>query len=190
MSEQFVVGIDLGTTNCAVAYAALNVENAVVGDADIEQVVAHGAVAARSVLPSTFVLTTDGLSVVGMSRARTQSANTRICEATPVARCCQQRAGWPPTPTVARHSPGAPEDIDKISPVVASWRFSNTQQKKSASEGKTRHRRTTVILTVPAFVRRCGAGVTQAAYAAGRATTFQPQAALYRLNATSDGWRK
>ena len=59
-SARFVIGIDLGTTNCALAYAAIDGE----GDAarptpfDVPQLVGPGELAAQSTLPSFLLLPT------------------------------------------------------------------------------------------------------------------------------------
>ena len=59
MSSRFVVGIDLGTTNCALAYVDTGVaesKDPVPAELLIPQVVQPGAVDARPLLPSFLML--------------------------------------------------------------------------------------------------------------------------------------
>ncbi|MEM6992879.1 MAG: Hsp70 family protein [Myxococcota bacterium] len=58
MSESFVVGIDLGTTHCAVAAAAL--AHPSVHQIDVPQLIAPGEVGARALLPSFMYLPAAG----------------------------------------------------------------------------------------------------------------------------------
>ena len=57
MSAEFVVGIDLGTTNSVVSYCRLDAETPEVTLLDIPQLVAADAVEARPSLPSFLYLT-------------------------------------------------------------------------------------------------------------------------------------
>ena len=52
MSAQFVIGIDLGTTNSVLAYSALNEERPQVQLLSIPQLVAANTIESRSMLPS------------------------------------------------------------------------------------------------------------------------------------------
>ncbi len=58
-APRFVVGIDLGTTHCAVAYASLGGDRAV-RLLDLPQLIAPGEVAARPLLPSFLYLPAEG----------------------------------------------------------------------------------------------------------------------------------
>ncbi len=52
MSAQYVVGIDLGTTNCVLAYAPLGREEAEIELLSIPQLTAPGTLESRTSLPS------------------------------------------------------------------------------------------------------------------------------------------
>ena len=56
MSARYVLGIDLGTTHSALAYAAIDDTTAHPGIAGIPQMVALGAVETRTLLPSFLYL--------------------------------------------------------------------------------------------------------------------------------------
>src|SRR5262249_46581705 len=128
--SRFAVGIDLGTTHCALAAASLD------GDAAPElfavpQLVARGQLEARPLLPSFvyFAHTSEGPQplpgdaerriVVGtLARARGVDAPGRVIASA---------KSWLSHPTIDRRAGilplGAPEDIEKISPVESSWRY-------------------------------------------------------------------
>ena len=57
--KKYVVGIDLGTTNCVLAYAPLDVENPEVRLLPIPQLVAPATAENRDALPSFLYLPTE-----------------------------------------------------------------------------------------------------------------------------------
>lgn len=59
MPARYLIGIDLGTTNCAVAYVDTHAADTRVKTFDVPQLVASGEVAPRSQLPSFVYLATD-----------------------------------------------------------------------------------------------------------------------------------
>ena len=67
MSEnaQYVVGIDLGTTNTILAYASLNADQCVVTVLPLEQLVAAGTIESRDALPSFLYLATGAEATAG-----------------------------------------------------------------------------------------------------------------------------
>ena len=212
--SRFVVGIDLGTTNSALAYA----EAATVGEGapaikplPIPQVVATGEVGERSVLPSFLYLPSSkefpsgaldlpwskgGDRVIG-SFARDQGAKVP-------GRLVGSAKSWLSHAGVDRKGPilpwGAADDVAKVSPVEAStaylahlrdaWNYGIAG--KNAAD---RLERQDVILTVPASFDAVARELTvEAARASGleHVTLLEePQAAFYAwLASQGDQWRK
>ncbi|HEY6459116.1 MAG TPA: Hsp70 family protein, partial [Polyangiaceae bacterium] len=129
--SRYAVGIDLGTTHCALAVAALDAEGAVPEVLAVPQLVAQGAVEARPLLPSFlyFAHASEGPQALPWDGARTfvvgEHARARGVEAP--ARVIASAKSWLSHPTVDRRAgilpQGAPEDVEKISPVETSWRY-------------------------------------------------------------------
>ena len=205
MSAEYVVGIDLGTTNSVVAYTPLNGELPNIALLEIPQVVASGTVENRTHLPSFLYLPTKdekGFSlpwskspkyIVG-EYARRQSADVP-------ERTVGGAKSWLAHHRVDRHQPilpwNAQGDVAKVSPVeaataylqhlVAAW---NQQFPKAKLADQL------VVLTVPASFDASARELTrEAALAAGLPDNFvlleEPQAAFYSwLQQTGDKWRK
>lgn len=130
MALRYAVGIDLGTSNTALAYAALDEPDPQVRVFDIPQLVAAGEVQGRPLLPSHLYLpgahelSADALllpwgpasSAVGIF-AREQGARVP-------ARHVSSAKSWLCHPTVDRTAAilpwGAPPEVARISPVTAS----------------------------------------------------------------------
>lgn len=209
---RYVVGIDLGTTHSALAYAPIP------GDPkdplpevtvlEIPQLVARGTVDAKSLLPSFvyFAHESDGAQALPWDATRTyavgEHARARGVDAP--ARVIASAKSWLCHPGVDRRAgilpQGAPDDVEKISPVEASWRVLEhlveawdhvvAQGDESLALGKQ-----SVVLTVPAsFDAAARELTTEAAYAAGLEDLTlleEPQAALYAwLFAKGEAWRK
>src|SRR5947209_1266067 len=134
MPAKYAIGIDLGTTNSALAYAPLNADNAKVEILPIPQLVAPATVEARNLLPSFLYLGTE------------QDAASKNCDLPwakrrdfAVGALAQKQAADVPTRTVVggkswlcysradRHAPilpwNAPPEVAKISPVDAARRY-------------------------------------------------------------------
>lgn len=205
MSAEYVIGIDLGTTNSVVAYAPLEGDEVEISLLEIPQVIAPGTIENKLHLPSfLFIPTKDATGfdlpwekspalVVG-EFARKQSAEVPD-------RTVGAAKSWLAHHRVDRHQQilpwNAPDDVSKVSPVeattaylkhlVAAWQhqFSNVE----FSQQK-------VVLTVPASFDASARDLTrEAALAAGLPEDFvlleEPQAALYAwLQQTGDQWRK
>jgi len=208
MARQFVVGIDLGTTNTVVAYAPWGTEQPEIQLMEIPQLVGPGMVEARSMLPSVAFLPADvacqpsayalpwstNVPLVVGEWARLQSAEQP--ERTVVAAkswLCHRRAD--------RHQPilpwNAPDDVPKISPVVATQRY--LEHVRNAWEyafPQAPLAEQLVVLTVPASFDAVARELTrEAALAAGLPEDLllfeEPQAAVYAWLATvGDRWRK
>ncbi|MBI1346889.1 Hsp70 family protein [bacterium] len=208
MPAQYIVGIDLGTTNSALAYAALDAEQPDVKVLPIPQLTAPSTVEARPLLPSFLYLGTkaeaatqaydvpwaSGRDFAVGDLARRQSADLP-------ERTVGAAKSWLAYSKVDRHQAilpwGAGDDVPKVSPVTAARRYLEhliaawTQAFPEAPISDQQ-----VILTVPASFDASARELTrEAALAAGLPDTLvlleEPQAAVYAwLASTGDRWRK
>lgn len=208
MASQFVIGIDLGTTNSVVAYSSLNDERTKVELLPIPQAVAAHTVESRTSLPSFLYLATDAerdSNAFGLPWNNHPSFATGV-----VAR--QLSAQFPDRTIVAakswlchtkvdRHQNILPwqaaSDVSKISPVTASQRYlehliAAWHHAHPNAPIAEQH----VVLTVPASFDASARELTrEAALAAGLPSNFvlleEPQAATYAwLDSIGDRWRK
>jgi len=208
---QYIIGIDLGTTNSVLAYVAADAEAPELKLLPVPQVVAAGTVESRTSLPSFLYLPTeaertsgafalpwtksgaDVTAVVG-EFARKQAADVpdRTVGAT---------KSWLAHHAVDRKGPilpwGAGEDVPKISPLAASQAF--LQHLVAAWEHAFPDApiaRQQVALTVPASFDASARELTrEAAIAAGAPHDLilleEPQAAVYAwLDDRGEKWRK
>jgi molecular chaperone DnaK (HSP70) len=209
---KYVVGIDLGTTHTALAYAPIPADDAEALQAptmlSIPQLVAQGTIDARDLLPSFFYIAheSDGAQSLPWDKERTyvvgEHARARGVDAP--ARVIASAKSWLCHPAVDRRSailpPGAPEDVERISPVEASWRYlehlveawDHVVAKGDESLALSKQ---SVVLTVPAsFDASARELTTEAAFAAGLEDLIlleEPQAAFYAwLAGKGDAWRK
>ena len=205
---QYVIGIDLGTTNSVLAYVKAGEENAKVQVLPVPQLVAMGTTETRPMLPSFLYLAneTEALAksldlpwakkrdfAVG-SLAQKQAADVPM-------RTIAAAKSWLAHSKVDRHQPilpwGAPAEIPKVSPVEASRRYLehlasawNSQFPDAPLVDQQ------VILTVPASFDASARELTrEAAMLAGLPKDLvlleEPQAALYAwLADMGDRWRK
>ncbi len=208
MTAQYILGIDLGTTNSVLSYAAIDAEEAEVKLLDIPQLVAANTIESRTSLPSFTYLATDDegndgalnlpwdetqtFGVGELARARAAEAPDRTVGAAK-SWLCHQR--------VDRREPilpwNAPDEVDKISPVVASQRYLEhlvAAWENAFPDAPVADQQ--VVLTIPASFDPVARELTrEAATAAGLPRDFvlleEPQAALYAwLATTGDEWRK
>ncbi len=205
---KLAVGIDLGTTHCAVAYAELEGDRAQPTVLDLPQLVAKGSVEARPLLPSFvyFAHETDGPQALPWDKKRAYAvgeyARSRGLDAP--TRLIASAKSWLCHPTMDRRSGvlplGAPEDIEKISPVEATWRLlEHLSEAWDATIGKGDASRALaaqeVVITVPASFDAGARELTvEAALAAGLENVTlleEPQAALYAwIDKLGDAWRR
>ncbi|MEA2747086.1 MAG: hypothetical protein QOI41_1229 [Myxococcales bacterium] len=211
-APRYVVGIDLGTTHTALAYAPIR-EDATAPSAPVEvlgipQLVAQGTVESRELLPSFFYVAheSDGPQALPWDKKRTyvvgEHARTRGVDAP--ARVIASAKSWLCHPTVDRRGAilpaGAPEDVERISPVEASWRYLEHlieawDHVVAKGDPELALSKQSVVLTVPAsFDAAARELTTEAAYAAGLEELTlleEPQAAFYAwLAMRGDDWRK
>jgi molecular chaperone DnaK (HSP70) len=201
--SRWAVGIDLGTTHCAMARVALDGDGAP-EVLDVPQLVGVGQLAARPLLPSflyvgaegeTLALPWDGergFAVGEHARSRGPEVPGRVVASAKSWLChpsTDRRAGLLPL--------AAADDIEKISPVEASYRYlehlAEAYDATHAGDGG-RLADQAIVLAVPASFDAGARELTvEAALAAGLEDLTlleEPQAALYAwLERRGDGWR-
>jgi hypothetical protein len=207
MTAKYVLGIDLGTTNCVLAYAPLDTKPPHVELLEIPQLVAASTIESRPALPSFLYLAPDHEAASGALTVPWQREMPFV-----VGEYARRRGAEMPDRTVVaakswlchsgvdRRQPllpaGAPAEVAKISPVtasqrylehlVAAWRLQFPDVPVSQQ---------IVVLTVPASFDAAARELTRdAALAAGLPESLvlleEPQAAVYSwLAARGEAWR-
>jgi len=213
--SRFAVGIDLGTTNCALAYAPTHPQGSSDDTAPpplplaIPQVVAAGEVAERPLLPSFLYFAAKGQFAEGALSlpwnpaahdelvgvfARAQGASTP-------ARLVSSAKSWLSHAGADRRGAilpwGAPDEVPKLSPVQASARYlAHLRAAWERLHPEAPLSEQDVVLTVPAsFDAVARELTTEATELAGfkepPLLLEEPQAALYDwLAQRGDAWRK
>jgi hypothetical protein len=187
------VGIDLGTTHTSLARAALGDPASRPDVLAVSQLVARGVAEPRTLLPSFlyFGHSSEGPLALPWDASRTfavgEYARQRAAEAP--ARVVSSAKSWLCHPGIDRRAAvlpqGAPEDVEKISPVEASFRYlDHLGEAWMASAGAASPLASqSVVLAVPASFDAGARDLTvEAAYAAGMDDVTlleEPQAALY-----------
>jgi molecular chaperone DnaK (HSP70) len=197
-APSWLVGIDLGTTNTVLAYAAPGTQQ--VETFAIEQLVAPGAVAPAPLLPSTRYHPAAGELAEGALQLPWQAQDpggvpdavvgrlARLLGAHTPGRLVASSKSWLSHPGVDRTAPilpwGAPDEVPKVSPLAASASY--LAYLRAAWD--TRHpghplAQQDLVLTVPAsFDEGARALTLEAARLAGLPSLRlleEPQAALY-----------
>ena len=208
MAAQYIIGIDLGTTNSVLAYAPLDAEEPNIELLSIPQLVAPGTVESHTTLPSFLYLATaqeakSGIYDLPWAKKRDFAVGrlARNQSAEMPDRTVGAAKSWLCYSRVDRHAAILPsvagEDVPKISPVTASQRYIEHLidaweyqfPEAPISEQK-------VVLTVPASFDVSARELTrEAALAAGLPEDLvlleEPQSAVYCwLQETGDRWRK
>jgi len=212
--SRYVVGIDLGTTNSALAYVDTGAgtgADAVVHHLPIPQVIRPGAVEDRALLPSFLYL--PGLNELPAGSLRLPWAPDRDYAVGEFARSHGSQVptrlvasskSWLCHPGVDRRGPilpwKAPEDSRRVSPLEASTLYLKHltevwNAKVAGGLADNRLEAQDVILTVPASFDAVARELTvEAGRAAGleHVTLLEePQAAFYAwLDASGEDWRK
>ncbi len=213
--SRYVVGIDLGTTNCALAYAdtqGMGAEAPVPLRAlALPQVVGLNDVAERPVLPSFWYLPSDrefppgALDLPWKKKAdRVVGTFAREHGAKVPGRLVGSAKSWLSHPGVDRRAAllpwSAPADVARVSPVEAATAYLGHMRDAwnhlvagKVAEDRLEHQ--DVLVTVPASFDAVARELTaEAARAAGleRVTLLEePQAAFYSWLATrGDAWRR
>jgi len=206
VSDRFVVGIDLGTTHSALAYAETGAaEQPPIEVMPVAQLVARASIEERALLPSFYYAAheSEGAQALPWDKERTfvvgEYARARGVDAP--SRLVSSAKSWLSHAGVDRRSAmlplGAPEDVEKISPVEASWRYlEHLAEAWTYKFGKTSDLGAQeIILTVPASFDASARDLTvEAAGLAGfedLTLLEEPQAALYAwIEAAGDSWRR
>jgi molecular chaperone DnaK (HSP70) len=213
--SRYVVGIDLGTTNCALAYADTNAggvdASPTILPLPIPQVVGTGEVADRPVLPSFLYLpgpkefAADALTLPWKSTSdRLVGTYAREHGAKVPGRLVSSAKSWLSHSGVDRRSPilpwNAAADVAKVSPLEASTAYlvhlrDAWNVRMAGKSGEDRLEQQDVLLTVPASFDAAARELTvEAARSAGLVNVTlleEPQAAFYAWLATAgDAWRK
>lgn len=208
MSAQYILGIDLGTTNSVLAFAPLAADKPQVELLPIPQLVAPGVVESRTSLPSFLYLAPEheagtsafdlpwkqGNAIAVGEIARRQSAENP-------QRTVVGAKSWLCHSKVDRHQPilpwNAPPEVPKVSPVTASRRYLEhliAAWEYAHPEAPVAEQM--VVLMVPASFDAAARELTrEAAIAAGLPAALilleEPQAAVYAwLTLLGDRWRK
>lgn len=212
--KKYVVGIDLGTTHCVVAYVPLDAEKAEVRLLPIEQSVAPSTWENRDSLPSFLYVPTEkeceGTDYVRESSSRGASSSpfTIVGEiarkrSTEVPdRTISAAKSWLCNTKVDRREAILPwncgEEVPKISPLLATQRLLEqlVESWENAFPDAPIHQQE-VVLTVPASFDASARELTrEAAIAAGLPLENllfleEPQAAIYAwLQEVGEQWRK
>lgn len=208
MPANYVIGIDLGTTNSVLAYAPLTGEKPEVQLLPIPQLVATGVVESRTTLPSFLYLAPEHEAAAGAFDLPWSKSNLTV-----VGEFARQQSAEKPERTVAaakswlahskvdRHQAilpwGAPAEVPKVSPVTASRRYLEhliAAWQQAFPDAPIAEQ--SVVLTVPASFDAAARELTrEAALAAGLPAGLilleEPQAAVYSwLTVTGDRWRR
>lgn len=211
--SRYVVGLDLGTTNCAVAYVdtAELVEDKppTIETFAIAQLVKGGEVESQELLPSSIYMPAEG--EIDFAQLQVPWAKKRDFAvgrfardqgATVPTRLVSSAKSWLCHPGVDRRAPllpfGAEEGFPKISPVEASQRILEHIRdawNETAPDKASRLEHQEIVLTVPASFDAVARELTvEAAKNAGleHVTLFEePQAAFYAwIHQSGEGWRK
>jgi Hsp70 protein len=212
---RFSIGIDLGTTNCALACAELGPADAPapIEAIGIPQLVAAGEVAPLTLLPSflyvvgEFDFPADSLRLPWADAGQPPhivGALARARGAESPMRLVSSAKSWLSYGGANRTAPilpwGAPDEVPKISPVDASAAYlrhlrSAWEARSAGNDGGHAWDRQNVFLTVPAsFDEEARELTLHAAEAAGLAHVTlleEPQAACYAwIDSAGDSWRK
>ena len=212
--SRFIVGIDLGTTNCAVAYVDTRGRErptAAIQPFDVPQLVAPGESAPRAMLPSFLYLPGSHELPPGAAflpwrqdADRIVGEFARIQGARVPAHLVASAKSWLCHPGVDREADilpwGSPPDARRVSPVDASAEYlrhiRDAWNDRFAKEDPTlRLEQQEVILTVPASFDEAARELTLAASRrAGLekpALLEEPQAAFYCwIVSHQEGWQK
>jgi hypothetical protein len=208
MAAKYIIGMDLGTTNCVLAYAPLGTEEPTVEVLSTAQLVAAGTLESRTMLPSFLYLAhpQEAASGVydlpwaaGRNFAVGELARRQAAEVPD--RTVGAAKSWLAYSRVDRRQPilpwNAPAEVPKISPLAAAQRYLEhliAAWESSFPDAPIAEQ--IVVLTVPASFDASARELTrEAALAAGLPEDLvlleEPQAAVYAwLGAMGNRWRR
>lgn len=211
MSEaRYAIGIDLGTTHCALAYVDIANSDGekIVGEVlGIAQHTAPGLVENRSLLPSFVYLPhPDELTAADLTLPWPSSTDCVVGELarqrgaqTPI-RLVSSAKSWLGHSGVDRHGAilpvDAPPEVSRISPLAASVRFlCHLRDAWNTAHPEAPLNQQAVTITIPASFDPAARELTAEAVRESGVQQFnlleEPQAALYSwIQATAGQWRK
>jgi molecular chaperone DnaK (HSP70) len=209
LPNQYVIGIDLGTTNCAVAYAPAGGdprEQALVALFEVPQLVNPGEMRDEPLLPSFLYLPGSSDFPAGsIALPWSESANYVVGAlaqkrgAEVASRLVSSAKSWLSNPGVDRIAPilpiNAPEGVAKVSPVEASRRYlEHLREAWNSKMGDAPFAGQQVLVTVPASFDAVARELTlKAAEEAGYQNLLlleEPQAAFYAWIERHPDWRE
>jgi molecular chaperone DnaK (HSP70) len=212
VTSRFVVGIDLGTTNCAVAAADTALEQPELVTFEVPQVVGPGEVEARATLPSFLLLPSEhevspAQMAVPWAKAMSWAVGTMARDrgAELPHRLVSSAKSWLCNPAVDRHAAILPwrgtervegAETERVSPVEASARYlAHLRAAWDLAHPQDPLAEQDVFLTVPASFDAVARELTVAAARQAGLTKVtlleEPQAAFYAwLAQAGDRWRK
>ena len=209
-TARFSIGIDLGTTHCALSYVDMQAsdgEQVVQQVLDVPQLTAPASVEGRPLLPSVLYLPHESeLSPADLALPWGASQDAVAGEfarqrgaATPI-RLVASAKSWLCHPGVDRRAPllpaDAPPEVERISPLAASTRYlQHLRQAWDAAHPGAPFDQQDITVTIPASFDPAARELTaEACRAAGyqQLTLLEePQAALYSwIQASGGRWRK
>ncbi len=207
-ASRYIVGIDLGTTNSAVAYVDTQTARPKVESFSVEQWVDFGTLESRQLLPS-FHYQPTAPENSSFAKAVGGESNTAASIVGSLARDrglqlpgrqISSAKSWLCHEGVNRRAPILPwqcdDDVEKLSPVEASSRYLSHIRKCWDSKYRSHPlAEQDVVLTLPASFDQVARQLTvEAAAMAGLPRVLlieEPQAAFYAwLNLHHDGWAK
>ena len=209
-SGQFSIGVDLGTTHCALSYvdrAASDGDKVVQGVLAIPQLTGPASVDAQPLLPSFLYLPHESELAPGdLALPWGEAPDFAVGEfarsrgaATPI-RLVSSAKSWLCHPGVDRRSPllpdDAPAEVQRISPLTATIRYlSHLRQAWDQAHPDAPFDAQDITVTIPASFDPAARALTaEACQAAGYqhlTLLEEPQAALYSwIEASGGEWRK
>jgi molecular chaperone DnaK (HSP70) len=202
----YIVGIDLGTTNCALAYVTANEEASTPVLFPVPQLVNPGEVLPETLLPSSLYIPAPNEFVEGALALPWDQQPSAV-----VGRLSQKRGvenasrlvssakSWLSSPNADPTQPllpvSAPEGIPKVSAVEASRQYlEHLRLAWNYEHADAKLEEQTVLITVPASFDAAARDLTQraAAHAGYRDVILleEPQAAFYSWIARNPNWRE
>ncbi|HEX5698543.1 MAG TPA: Hsp70 family protein, partial [Rhodoferax sp.] len=209
-TPRFAIGIDLGTTHCALAYVDISAsdgEATSYGVLDIPQLTAPGSVDKLALLPSFLYLPhADELAAGDLTLPWSDTQDFAVGEfarargaQTPI-RLVSSAKSWLCHPGVDRRAAilpfDAPPEVARVSPLEASTRYlSHLRQAWNQAHPEAPFEEQDVTVTIPASFDPAARELTaEAARAAGYTHLTlleEPQAALYNwIQGSAGRWRK
>ena len=206
--SRFVIGIDLGTTNSALAFVDTEAgEHAAIQMLPVPQVMAPGEVAERKMLPSFCYLAGEEelkapLLDLPWAKGRRFAVGefARNHGALVPSRLVSSAKSWLCHPDLDRRAPilpwASPDEVEHLSPVEASARYlAHLREAWDAAHPEAPFEEQDVLVTVPASFDAAARELTVEACRLARLERLtlleEPQAAFYSWLARSgDGWRR